>query len=54
MKMKLLLWIEDDVVIEIIGKIISFQVRSLYDVLDAYRSIGFDENSEEVKNNKDY
>lgn len=54
MEMQLLPWIKDDIAIEIIGKMISFQVRSLCDVLDAYRSIGFDENSTEVKQNKDY
>jgi uncharacterized protein YecE (DUF72 family) len=54
MEMQVLPWIKDDVAIEIIGKMISFQVRSLYDVLNAYRSVGFEVDSLEVKSNKDY
>ena len=54
MEIKLLPWIEDDVAIEIIGKMISFQMRSLYGVVEAYKNVGVDYNSEEVEQNKDY
>ncbi|MBD2754228.1 hypothetical protein [Spirosoma validum] len=54
MEMQLLPWIEDDIVIEIIGKMISFQMRALHHITDAYRNAGLGENSQEVQANTDY
>lgn len=47
-------WIDDDVAIEIIGKMIADQNRSLNNILDAFESVGFDEDSKEVQTNPDY
>lgn len=54
MEMHVLPWIEDDIAIEIIGKMIADQNRSLISVLDAFESVGLDEDSQEVQNNPDY
>ncbi|QDK79473.1 hypothetical protein EXU85_13010 [Spirosoma sp. KCTC 42546] len=54
MDMKVLPWIKDDVAIEIIGKMIAEQNRLLISVLDAFESVGFDEDSYQVQNNADY
>ena len=47
-------WIDDDVAIEIIGKMIADQNRSLIQVLDAFENVGLDEDSPEVLANADY
>jgi len=47
-------WIDDDVAIEIIGKMIADQNRSLIAVLDAFENVGFDEDSQQVQANADY
>ena len=54
MKMQVLPWVQDDVAIEIIGKMIADQNRLLMSVLDAFESVGLDEDSQEVQNNADY
>ncbi|MVM34289.1 hypothetical protein GO755_29935 [Spirosoma sp. HMF4905] len=54
MEMHVLPWIKDDVAIEIIGKMIADQNRLLINVLDAFESVGFDEDSPEVQANADY
>lgn len=54
MEMQVLPWIEDDVAIEIIGKMIADQNRSLLNVIEAFKISGFNRNSPEVKANKDY
>ena len=47
-------WIDDDVAIEIIGKMIADQNRLLNSILDAFENVGFDEDSQEVQFNVDY
>ncbi len=47
-------WIDDDVTIEIIGKMIADQNRSLNSILDAFESVGLNESSKEVQTNSDY
>ena len=47
-------WIDDDVAIEIIGKMIAEQVRSLNQVLHAFKNVGLGRESCEVRNNQDY
>ncbi|GAB4015964.1 hypothetical protein [Spirosoma koreense] len=54
MEMQVLPWIQDDIAIEIIGKMIADQNRSLIAVLDAFESVGLDEKSHEVQANADY
>ena len=47
-------WIDDDVAIEIIGKMIADQNRLLNSILDAFENVGFDEDSQQVQSNVDY
>lgn len=47
-------WIDDDVAIEIIGKMIADQNRLLIQVLDAYKNVGLGRESAEVQSNQDY
>ena len=54
MEMHVLPWIKDDIAIEIIGKMIADQNRSLITILDAFESVGLDEDSREVQANTDY
>lgn len=54
MEMQLLPWIEDDVAIEIIGKMISYQMRSIYQIAEAYRCVGYEEHSDALQQNVDY
>lgn len=47
-------WIDDDVAIEIIGKMIADQNRSLIQVLNAFKNVGLGRESAEVQSNQDY
>ena len=47
-------WIKDDIAIEIIGKMIADQNRSLLHIVNAFENVGLDEASAEVQANADY
>ncbi len=51
---KIFPWIDDDVAIEIIGKMIADQNRLLNQVLQAFRNVGLGRESNEVQSNQDY
>ena len=54
MDMHILPWIEDDIAIEIIGKMIAEQVQRLNEIVDAFESVDMDETDPEVQQNSDY
>jgi hypothetical protein len=54
MEIQVFPWIDDDVAIEIIGKMIVDQNRSLIGVLNAFKNVGLGRESREVQINQDY
>ncbi len=54
MDMKILPWIQDDIAIEIIGKMIAEQTEQIYAVYAEYRQAGFDFNSNVAEQDSRY